>query len=63
VELYDLAGRRIRVIASGCYAAGHQRGVWDGLDARVAPVRDGVYVLRARSAGLEQRLKLAVIRR
>ncbi len=44
--VYDVAGRRIRTLANGSYAAGHHQVVWDGRDERGVPVASGVYIYR-----------------
>jgi hypothetical protein len=46
LELYDLAGRRVRVLASGVLPAGEQTRVWDGRDGDGNRVRPGVYFVR-----------------
>jgi flagellar hook assembly protein FlgD len=51
VALYDIAGRRIRGLASGDYAAGTQRLAWDGLDDRGRAVPAGNYRVRIAALG------------
>jgi len=46
VTIYDLAGRSVRTIAAGSFAAGPQSLVWDGRDAVGTPVPAGVYLVR-----------------
>ncbi len=43
VAMYDLRGRRVRVLALGAIAAGEQRLSWDGRDASGRRVAPGVY--------------------
>lgn len=62
VELFDLAGRHVKTLARGQFEAGHERVVWDGRDERGAPVRTGMYFLRATSGGVKYQLKLVVAR-
>ena len=51
LALYDVAGRRVRMLATGAYGAGAQRVDWDGLDdaGRAAPA--GHYILRLAALG------------
>ena len=46
VALYDLAGRRVRVLWDGQSAAGRKRLVWDGRDYSGRLVSPGHYLLR-----------------
>jgi len=50
LELFDAAGRRVRVLAAGPRAAGPQSLRFDGRDDRGAPLPSGVYLVRL-SAG------------
>jgi hypothetical protein len=49
--LYDLAGRRVRMIHQGTIARGLTTLSWDGRDERGAELRPGVYLLRFTAAG------------
>jgi hypothetical protein len=49
VEALDLAGRRVRTIAAGEFAAGSATLAWDLRDARGRPVPPGLYLVRART--------------
>jgi hypothetical protein len=62
VVLYDVAGRAVRTIVRGAFAAGSQRAAWDGLDEKGSPVSSGTYFLRVRTAGNTHTQKLVVIR-
>ncbi|GAB4371757.1 MAG: hypothetical protein Kow0042_14660 [Calditrichia bacterium] len=46
LEIYDITGRRIRILAEGHYPAGSHRVVWDGTDSRGHAVASGVYAYR-----------------
>jgi flagellar hook assembly protein FlgD len=50
VELFDLAGRRVRRLVGEAQPAGRHRVVWDGRDAAGGRVAEGVYFCRM-SAG------------
>lgn len=59
VALYDLAGRRIRLLT---VAPGGTAVEWDGRDDDGIAVHNGLYFLRARTAGQTAQLKLTVLR-
>lgn len=48
VEVYDVRGRRLRVLERGMFPAGEYRLAWDGKDATGVRQPAGVYVIRAR---------------
>ncbi len=50
VRVLDVAGRTVRTLASGSFAAGTQRSSWDGTDAAGARVAAGVYFYRVETA-------------
>jgi hypothetical protein len=61
LQIFDLAGRRVRTLAeASATSAGTHRVVWDGCDAAGAPVAAGVYVCRLETAG--SRLSRRLIR-
>ncbi len=62
VTLHDVAGRRVRTIARGLYAAGYEHASWDGRDEAGERVASGVYFLRLESSGNARTLKLVVTR-
>ena len=63
VELYDLAGRRVRTLFAGELEGGRRHGLsWDGLDGRGRPLPSGVYLCRATVAGEVSTLKVALVR-
>jgi hypothetical protein len=60
IEVFDVAGRRVRELVSGTRPAGVHEAVWDGRDGEGRAVPAGVYFYRAR-IGAEERI-LRVIR-
>jgi flagellar hook assembly protein FlgD len=46
LSVHDLAGRRVRTLASGTLAAGRHTLAWDGADDGGRRVHPGVYLLR-----------------
>ncbi len=62
LAVYDAAGRLVRVLAQGFYAAGENAAVWDGRDQNGVPVAAGSYFCRL-SAGDEHATQtLTVVR-
>ena len=51
VEVYDVSGRRVRVLADGPLAAGTNPLAWDGRHDNGAQAHTGVYLVRARLDG------------
>lgn len=62
LTVHDLAGRLVRTLADGTFASGDRRVAWDGLDARGAAVRPGLYLVRLERAGASETLRLARLR-
>ena len=62
VGVYDAAGRRVRSLAQGPFAAGRHVLRWDGFDASEAPAPPGVYFVRLRASGRDAVRRLAVMR-
>jgi len=46
LELFDIAGRRVRTLAGGAMAPGPHSALWDGRDQHGQRVGAGVYFLR-----------------
>jgi len=49
VDVFDVAGRRVRTLLDGSLGAGDHEVIWDGRDARGAVAGAGVYFLRLAS--------------
>ena len=63
VVLFDLAGRRVRSLAAGEPMTPGEHGLrWDGRDGFGVPVRDGVYLVRARAGSEVAVGKVVVLR-
>ena len=62
LELFDLRGRRVRVLAAGELPAGHRQLHWDGRDGEGRTCGSGVYLARLRTEDGEAMSKLALVR-
>lgn len=62
VEVIDLRGRLIRVLADATLAAGEHRVRWDGADAQGDPVASGTYFARVHAAGVDATTRLTLTR-
>jgi hypothetical protein len=60
--VYDVAGRRVRLLSSGVAGAGPQTVHWDGRDDLGNPVASGVYVYRLSSPAGERVERATVLR-
>ena len=52
VDVFDVAGKRVRTLANGLYTPGLHSVTWDGLDSKGEPARPGAYFVRATSGAL-----------
>ncbi len=62
LDVYDLAGRRVRNLVATDLAAGTHESTWDGRDDRGQPLSSGVYVLRLRAGDFAQSRRVALIK-
>jgi hypothetical protein len=60
--LYDIAGRRVAVVASRTMDAGEQVLEWDGRDGAGMEAASGVYFLRVSAPGASESVKLVLLR-
>jgi hypothetical protein len=61
-EIYDLTGRRIKVLEDGVLGAGRQTRFWDGFAADGTQAAVGVYLARFSAPGFERSTKVVVVR-
>ncbi len=54
VDILDMRGRVVRVLANETYAAGRHEVVWDGADTEGQRMPSGAYLVRLRSGGVER---------
>ena len=62
LTVYDVAGRRVRMLVDGPQTAGRKSATWDGRDDRGNAVGSGVYYCRLEAPGCEQSIKITVLR-
>jgi hypothetical protein len=62
VEVFDLAGRRVALIAEGARPAGESRIAWRPADERGRALDPGIYLVRARIGGRSETRRFAVVR-
>jgi len=62
VAIYDLQGRRLRILAEGELPAGVHHLVWDGRDADQRSQPTGTYLLRIVSEGKQHTAKLLLVK-
>lgn len=62
LEVFDLLGRRVRVLVDGEQTAGSHVAEWDGRDAAGRPVANGVYLVRLRTADASATRRVSVLR-
>jgi hypothetical protein len=61
LEVFDLLGRRVRVLANRYYPPGYQSVEWDQHDAAGAQVGPGVYFYRIEAGAMRDRKKMLLL--
>jgi hypothetical protein len=62
VAVYNLAGRRIRILVDGAKTAGDHIVTWDGRDESGRVVPSGVYFYRIEVAGFSRQMKMVLLK-
>ena len=62
LAIFDVEGRVVRTLLSGCLPAGSYSRKWDGLSDSGAPLADGVYYYRLRCGSRVESKKMVLIR-
>ena len=62
LEIFDLAGRRVRTLVDGVRAAGPHAAVWDGRDDAGRPGAAGTYFVRLAAPGGGDLHKIALVK-
>lgn len=61
IEVFDLLGRRVRVLTEGDYPAGEHAVAWDGRQDAGAPARSGVYMYRMTAGAFTARRTVVLL--
>ena len=62
IDVYNMAGQRVRTLVDGVNAAGWHTAQWDGTDEQGRAAASGIYVYRMIAAGTIQAGKMTLIR-
>ncbi len=62
LEIYDLSGRRVRVLVAGPLAPGRHELTWDGRDTQGGTVSSGVYFAKLKVAGESRTVKMTLVK-
>jgi hypothetical protein len=62
LEVFDLLGRRVRVLVDGEQPAGSHTAEWDGRDGAGRSVSNGVYLIRLRTGDASATRRVSVLR-
>ncbi len=62
LAVFDVRGRRVRMVVSEALAPGEHERIWDGRDRSGAPVASGVYFWRLETGGQVEIQKMVVLR-
>jgi flagellar hook assembly protein FlgD len=62
LEIFDLSGRLVGVVAEGELPAGEHEATWTGLNADGRPVAAGVYFCAMSAVGSESRRKMVLLK-
>ncbi len=62
LSVYNIAGQKIRTLASGILSAGQHSIVWDGMNENGMPVSSGIYFTRLKSGALTKTARMTLMR-
>ncbi len=62
LSVFDLLGRRVRILTEGPRPSGQHTVVWDGTDEKERAVGSGIYVYRLRIADFVQTRKMVLVK-
>jgi hypothetical protein len=62
LEVFNLLGQRVRVLADGLFEPGRYTVTWDGADERGNPVSSGAYFYRLNAAGFDQMKRMVLLK-
>ncbi|MEE9554123.1 MAG: T9SS type A sorting domain-containing protein [candidate division Zixibacteria bacterium] len=62
LTIYDILGRRVRVLANGFHEAGNNMVIWDGTDENRRDIASGIYFARLHGEDSKTGLKLFMLK-
>lgn len=62
IDVFDMAGHRVRTLVDEAHAAGAYTAQWDGLDDQGSPAASGTYFCRMTSAGEVTSRKMTLVK-
>jgi flagellar hook assembly protein FlgD len=62
LEIFDVLGRSVRVLANERMKAGHKEIRWDGTNRHGERVASGVYLCRMRSGSFERTIRMTLVK-
>ncbi len=62
LEIYNVAGQRIRTLLCRAMPAGHHEAVWDGRDDNTASVSSGIYLYKLTADGMSQSRRMLLLK-
>lgn len=62
LDVYDLAGRRVTTLWDGSVSAGPHTLTWNGRTGSGSEAAAGVYLCRLQAGGLNQTIRLTLVR-
>ncbi len=62
LSVYNLLGRRVKILADGGYSAGSHTVTWDGRDDNGSMVSSGVYFYRLTASGVSETRKMLLMK-
>jgi outer membrane protein assembly factor BamB len=61
LEIYNVAGQRVRVLREEDHVPGYHQIIWDGQDQEQRPLGSGVYLVTMRAGGFRQVVKVLLL--
>jgi flagellar hook assembly protein FlgD len=62
IGVYDVLGRRVKILTEAAWEPGYHSAVWDGRSASGNMVASGVYFIRLEAAGEAKTTQVTVAR-
>ncbi len=62
LDLFDITGQKVAVLAQGRYPAGHHKAVWNGLSQAGRVMSSGTYICRMQAGQEVQTIKMQLVK-